>query len=131
MPKIVVGWRSRDGILTGVEEMETRRIPGKVKRGGGGWDGNTCVNFAAAWLEWLRETIGGEEGVWRIRRRERSAVVEVWRLEERGTGDVLSREFLDWRMGGEEAYRAHRVAGEKDGLDERTEGSADAEEKSK
>ena len=37
------------------------------------------------------------EGVWHIRRRERSPVIEVFRQEDTGHGDILSREFLDWR----------------------------------
>lgn len=37
------------------------------------------------------------EGVWRIRRRERSPVIEIFRNEESGHGDILSREFVEWR----------------------------------
>ena len=39
------------------------------------------------------------EGVWRIRRQERSPVIEIFRMEETGYGDILSDEFLDWRLG--------------------------------
>lgn len=52
VPKIVVGFRSKDGMLTRIQEMETRSIPGNVKRKGmGSWDGNTCINFAAQFLD--------------------------------------------------------------------------------
>jgi RAT1-interacting protein len=52
VPKIVVGFRSRDGILQRVEELKTQKIPGEVKRNGkASWDGNMCINFAAAFLE--------------------------------------------------------------------------------
>jgi len=47
----------------------------------------------------LKETITSE-GVWRIRRRKKSAVIEVFKNEESGYGDVLSREFVDWRTKG-------------------------------
>jgi len=44
----------------------------------------------------LKQTIRGE-GVWRIRRRDRSPVIEVRKYEESGTGSILSDEFLNWR----------------------------------
>lgn len=52
VPKIVVGFRDRNGILQRLEEMETKNIPGLVKRRGKGtWDGNLCINFTASFLE--------------------------------------------------------------------------------
>lgn len=52
VPKIIVGFRSRNGILQRLEELETRSIPGLVKRSGKGtWDGNLCINFTASFLE--------------------------------------------------------------------------------
>jgi RAT1-interacting protein len=51
VPKIVVGFRTKDGILTSLEEVETRSIPDMVRRGKQLWDGNICINFAAAFLE--------------------------------------------------------------------------------
>lgn len=52
VPKIVVGFRSQDGVLQEVEEIDTASIPSKVKRmGHGTWDGNLCINFTAAFLE--------------------------------------------------------------------------------
>src|SRR5436305_14853725 len=51
VPKIIVGFRSKDGILTKIEELETRSIPGAVKRGTRAWDGNLCINFTAAFLD--------------------------------------------------------------------------------
>lgn len=38
-----------------------------------------------------------EEGVWRIRKPEKVPIVEVFRVEEAGTGDILSQRFRDWR----------------------------------
>ena len=46
----------------------------------------------------LQQTIN-TDGVWRIRRRERSQVIEVFKKEESGYGDILSREFVEWRNG--------------------------------
>ncbi len=52
VPKIIVGFRSQDGILKRIEEMDTASIPGTVKRRGKGtWDGNMCINFAASFLD--------------------------------------------------------------------------------
>ena len=52
VPKIIVGFRTQDGILKRIEEIDTASIPGTVKRRGKGtWDGNMCINFAAAFLE--------------------------------------------------------------------------------
>jgi RAT1-interacting protein len=52
VPKIIVGFRDQNGILARIEEMDTAKIPGAVKkRGHGTWAGNMCINFAAAFLE--------------------------------------------------------------------------------
>lgn len=51
VPKIIVGFRSAKGILERLEILETQSIPVRVKRNGkGSWDGNTCINFTAAFL---------------------------------------------------------------------------------
>lgn len=115
MPKIIVGFRTQNGILQRLEELETKNIPGMVKRQGKGtWDGNLCINFTAALLDCenftacdsvstnaysgFKQTIT-TDGVWRIRRRERSPVIEVFKNEESGYGDILSPEFVEWRNG--------------------------------
>ncbi|KAI4127831.1 MAG: hypothetical protein LQ338_003011 [Usnochroma carphineum] len=98
VPKIVVGFRSKEGILQSVEELETAQIPNLVKqRGKATWDGNVCINFTAGWLEWLNATFTEDGGVWRIRKREKMPVIEVFKVEERGYGDILSKEFVEWR----------------------------------
>ena len=52
VPKIIVGFRTADGILERLEERDTQSIPDMVKsRGRNLWDGNTCINFAADFLE--------------------------------------------------------------------------------
>ncbi|MCJ1353086.1 MAG: decapping endonuclease targeting mRNA [Icmadophila ericetorum] len=99
VPKIIVGFRSKDGILKRLEEVQTEKIPGLVKRNSGIWDGNICINFTAAFLDWLKEVITGD-GVWRIRRREKSPIIEAFVQEVTGHGDILSPEFLAWRTRG-------------------------------
>ncbi|TPX17646.1 uncharacterized protein E0L32_012057 [Thyridium curvatum] len=98
VPKIVVGFRSREGVLQSLQEIETAEIPAKVQRGGRpSWDGNICINFASAFLDWLRATIN-DDGVWRIRRRPKSSHIEVFRVEEAGHGEILTDDFINWRI---------------------------------
>lgn len=60
VPKIIVGFRSKSGILQSLEELETKNIPGIVKRRGKGtWDGNLCINFTANFLDCECKTYAG------------------------------------------------------------------------
>jgi RAT1-interacting protein len=95
VPKIIVGWRSKQGILNGVQEFDTGKIPGMVRRGTKCWDGNTCINFAADFLAFLKETVVGD-GVYKVSLRKKAGVVEVQRVQD-GTGGIVSKEFLRWR----------------------------------
>ncbi|KAI3400823.1 hypothetical protein diail_1512 [Diaporthe ilicicola] len=98
VPRIIVGFRSRDGVLQRVEDMDVASIPDTVARRGRQWDGNICTNFAAAFLEWLRTKID-DEGVWRIRRRARDTHIEVYKTEEAtGHGRILTDEFINHRI---------------------------------
>jgi RAT1-interacting protein len=45
----------------------------------------------------LRTAIN-DDGVWRIRRRPNSPVVEVFQAEETGHGKILTDEFINWRI---------------------------------
>lgn len=51
VPRIIVGFRSRDGVLQRVEDMDVASIPDTIARRGRQWDGNICTNFAASFLE--------------------------------------------------------------------------------
>lgn len=58
VPKIIVGFRSPDGILVRVQEYKTEEIPSLVKRRGRvDWDGNVCINFASAFLECMWQVL--------------------------------------------------------------------------
>ncbi|RMJ26734.1 hypothetical protein PHISP_02388 [Aspergillus sp. HF37] len=97
VPKIIVGFRDPHGVVHRLEELETASIPGVVSRAGRRtWDGNVCINFAAAFLEWLKQTIR-DDGTWRIRKPEKSPVIELFKVEEHGSGDILSPAFTAWR----------------------------------
>ncbi|KAJ3556022.1 hypothetical protein NPX13_g10228 [Xylaria arbuscula] len=98
VPKIIVGFRSQNGILTKLEEIQTATIPATAaKRGVRSWDANMCINFASAFLDWLRTAIN-DEGVWRIRRQAGSSTIEVFKVEEVGHGSILTEEFINWRI---------------------------------
>ncbi|PQE13825.1 RAI1 protein [Rutstroemia sp. NJR-2017a BBW] len=111
VPKIIVGFRTPDGILKRIEELDTASIPSTEEEPGTG----TCASIlrlpylivgASHSLTFhdmclttavLKATITGD-GVWRIRRREKTSTIEVFKVEETGHGDILSDEFINWRI---------------------------------
>ncbi|KAH8664096.1 protein RAI1 [Xylariales sp. PMI_506] len=98
VPKIIVGFRTSQGILNKIEEIKTESIPSTAaQRGVKSWNANMCINFASGFLEWLKRTIN-DDGVWRIRRQSRSSTIEVFRVEEAGHGKILTDEFINWRI---------------------------------
>lgn len=51
VPKIVAGFRSRDGVLLRVEELDVAGLPDVAARNPRRrWDGNICINFASEFL---------------------------------------------------------------------------------
>jgi len=97
VPKIVIGFRSRDGKLLNIEELSTQQIPSRIQQQGTyKWNGNICINFTGQFLDFLKHMIVGE-GVWRVRREAKSAAIEVFKVEEQGTGNILTQKFIDHR----------------------------------
>lgn len=119
VPKIVVGFRSKRGVLSGLQTFNTHELPGMVRRGTGCWDGNVCINFAAEFLGWLKETIKGE-GVYSVALRKKSGVVEARKVGE-GTGGIVSEDFLAWRGKGDGEAEARVATEEK--VDDKPEGT--------
>lgn len=99
VPKITVGFRSKSGILRGLQTFNTHEIPGMVRRGTGCWDGNVCINFATQFLGWLKDVIR-DEGIYNIKLRKNSGVIEVRRVGD-GTGNIVSEEYKSWKRGQE------------------------------
>lgn len=97
VPKIMVGYRTGDGFLTRIQELETQRVPGLVSRGQGTWNGNICINMTAAFLEFLKATIMATEGVWRIKRARNGNDIQVSKIEPSGTGNIVPQSFKDHR----------------------------------
>ncbi|EMC97100.1 hypothetical protein BAUCODRAFT_121609 [Baudoinia panamericana UAMH 10762] len=92
VPRIIVGYRTSEGRLTSLSEIETQRIPGMVKRGQGLWNGNVCINMSAAFLDFLKQIITGD-GVWRIMRRKNARAIEVFKVSESGTAEIIKPTF--------------------------------------
>jgi RAT1-interacting protein len=83
--------------LLDIEELSTQQIPSKIQQQGTyKWNGNICINFTGQFLDFLKQTIVGE-GVWRIRREAKSSAIEVFKVEEQGTGNILTQNFIDHR----------------------------------
>lgn len=59
----------------------------------------------------LRKTIT-DEGVWRIRRRQGAAEIEVFQVEEVGHGEIVSDEFMNHRIKLEEMRAREEGTGE-------------------
>lgn len=53
-------------------------------------------NRAKVALLGLKSTISSQ-GIWKIKRKEKSSEIEVYRVEESGHGNILTDEFLKWR----------------------------------
>lgn len=85
--------------MESIEELDTQRIPSNIQRMGRfKWNGNLCINFTGVFLDFLKQTIVGD-GVWRIRRAVNGGAIEVFKVEDAGTGNILKQSFLDWRAG--------------------------------
>lgn len=97
VPTIMVGFRSMDGYLRRIQEYETQKVPGIVSRGEGAWNGNVCINFTSTFLDFLKETLTGQDGVWRIKRALNEPEICVFRVEDTGTGNILRETFKKHR----------------------------------
>lgn len=97
VPTVVVGFRTTNGLLSRIAEFETQKIPGIVARGERSWNGNVCISFTAAFLEFLKHELGGKEGVWRVQRKKNSKEIRVYQIAEKGTGEMLPAAFKEHR----------------------------------
>lgn len=97
VPKIIIGFRSANGHLERLEEWKTLDIPNFVKRQGfHTWDGNICINFAAAFLDFLRQHINGE-GTWTIERRKGAKEIMLHKISEDYSMDIVPASFREHR----------------------------------
>ena len=97
VPKIIIGFRSAHGDLERLEEWKTLDIPNFVKRQGlHTWDGNTCINFAAAFLDFLRQHISGD-GTWTIERRKGAKEITLHKISDEYSKDIVPPFFREHR----------------------------------
>ena len=99
IPKIIVGFRSSTNTLASLQILETMKIPAQVAGRGtvNMWDGNTCINFAAKFLEFLRETITEDGVVYGIHFVKGGKEIQVVR-KENGTDTFLTKEYVNWKL---------------------------------
>lgn len=93
VPLIVVGERTEDGVLCGIQTLETAKIPSAVLKQGRSWDGNVCIRFAEKVMDWLVEEIQEGQTV-KINYPANASFIEVLPVE---MPTFLTKEFLDWR----------------------------------
>lgn len=97
VPKIVIGFRNKDGFLQRLEAWDTLDIPNFVKRQGmQTWDGNTCINFAAAFLDFLKQQITGE-GTWTIERKKGANEILLSKISDDYDKKIVGRSFRQHR----------------------------------
>lgn len=98
VPRIMVGFRSRppDPKLLKVETFETSGIPAMVRDHLRSWDSQVSLAFFGEFLNFLKQQVN-EPGIWKMRGS--SSAINLWKVADHGTGDIVSEEFLDWRAG--------------------------------
>lgn len=94
--KIIIGFRDSRGILRSLEEYPTSALPSRAKKSGKNlWNGNTCINFTAAFLKWLQAVIVDEGVVWKICHHEGATTIQVYPVPTQQS--FLCSEFVAWR----------------------------------
>ena len=79
--------------VAGFDSYGRRFCESFVKRQGQGtWDGNTCINFAAAMLEFIKTTVQGD-GVWRIQRRQKDGHIEAFKVDGVDPATIVTPSF--------------------------------------
>jgi RAT1-interacting protein len=97
VPTIIIGFRSPHGILERIEEWETQRIPGFVQnRGMRTWDGNVCINFASAFLDFLKQTVASD-GTWLIKRRKGAKEITISKTSDMQSPHIVTAAFRQHR----------------------------------
>lgn len=102
VPTIIYGYRDQNGIVCSLEEFKTEELPAIVKKSeftppDQKWNGMDAIGFYAAVLDWIKETVGNEEGVrWRLQYKAKSEQLELFKTPD--VEDFLLDEFKQWRL---------------------------------
>ena len=96
VPKIIVGFRSKDNTLASIETLDTMKVPAQVReRGEHVWDGNVCINFGLKFLEFLKVLITEDSKVYGIRLMNGDDKIAAF---EKGGKSFLTDEYVDWKL---------------------------------
>ncbi|TIB71560.1 RAI1-domain-containing protein [Wallemia mellicola] len=87
VPKIIVGFKNRDGILVDLKEYSTLDLPQQVKGSAYEWNPKNCTSMAAMLLEFITSTIkriGRTDKLYKVRYNpeERAVTIEITHLED-------------------------------------------------
>ena len=98
--QVVIGLRDDDGVLLHQAQYDVNKIPRFVQGGLKTWSAEHCVAFLDRFLTFLKAHVS-QGGVWRISLRKtfgnQPKKIVLERVEETGTGDIVSKEFKEWR----------------------------------
>lgn len=106
VPKIVYAFRDDGGYVKSVEEFETAEIPklvfnSRYSTAAQKWNGNECVSFYSAALDWLRQVVPEDETkAWRLEYKAKMGALQLRQLEgseEKKVLNFLLPEFVEWR----------------------------------
>lgn len=57
VPKVTVGLRNDNGVVTSLEHYDTLNIPNVCRQYTSDWEPNVCLNFLNQFLNWLKKTV--------------------------------------------------------------------------
>ncbi|RPA86134.1 RAI1-domain-containing protein [Ascobolus immersus RN42] len=103
VPRIIVGERTDDGVLCGVQELMTSKIPSIVQKQGRSWDGNVCIRFAEQVMDWLVDEIQEGQMV-KVNHPANASFLEVVEVD---MPTFLTKEFIEWRTAASGKHLEH------------------------
>lgn len=112
VPRVFYAFRDGPGIVRSQQEFQTAEIPKLVHNstvsGGGSpaWNGNECVAFYAAVLEWIKSVVlaGSDEDFtpWRLQFLRGNRSLSLYKLQgaeaEKVKTTLILPEFVEWRQ---------------------------------
>lgn len=103
VPHVIVGFRTEQGDLAGIRQMATQKLASDQKRraqenGRPTWDGNVCVSFTAAFLQFLKSQITLEAQVYRIQRRSKGDRIDVYPVSDIPPHNIVKESFIAHRI---------------------------------
>lgn len=97
VPQIIIGLRSKDGILQRMMELKTLDIPRLVKQNTKAWDAWICISFADKFLNFLKEHITEDGVCWSISREKGKPEILLQRRDDISSQDIVPPKFRTHR----------------------------------